>query len=366
MKQVTSDEAESGERDWLTPGRARSLMLVALTAIGIYLCYQLVRPFIPALAWALALAVLVWPLHQRVMRSVRWPGLAAGVTVTIVAVALLAPAYLVIRQLLVEATAGLTALDAVIDNGLLRQRLEAWPAIANLVAWIEQNVELETSLRQGAEALVPRVSSLVTGSVWMLVELTVILVALFFLLRDREAAHERLRELSPLTRIETDRIVVRVLDTLRATVYGTIAVSIVQGALGGLIFWLLGLPAPLLWGAIMALMALVPILGAFVVWVPAALWLALDGEWWKAAVLAAWGGLVVSLIDNILYPMLVGNELRLHTAQVLVAVGGGLLLFGAAGVILGPLVLAVTLALLDIWHLRREPSHLDDGDEDYS
>jgi predicted PurR-regulated permease PerM len=106
---------------------------------------------------------------------------------------------------------------------------------------------------------------------------------------------------------------------------------------------------------VMGLLAIVPVLGAFVVWVPAAIFLALEGNWGKALLLTAWGGIVIALIDNLLYPILVGTKLRLHTVPVFIAIIGGLTVFGVAGVILGPLVFAVTLSLIDVW--RRRTAH---------
>lgn len=114
-------------------------------------------------------------------------------------------------------------------------------------------------------------------------------------------------------------------------------------------FWWLGLPAPLLWGVVMGLLAVVPVLGAFVVWVPAAVFLALEGNWLKALILVAWGGIVIALIDNLLYPALVGNRLRLHTLPVLIVILGGLSLFGAAGLVIGPAVLTATVEVIRIW-----------------
>jgi predicted PurR-regulated permease PerM len=122
--------------------------------------------------------------------------------------------------------------------------------------------------------------------------------------------------------------------------------------MGGLIFWWLGLPSPLLWGAIMALLAIVPVLGTFVIWGPTAIWLAISGEWSKAILLTAWGGIAIGLIDNFLYPYLVGRRMRFHTLLVFFAIVGGIAVFGACGVILGPLVLAVADALIEIWRRR--------------
>jgi predicted PurR-regulated permease PerM len=141
-------------------------------------------------------------------------------------------------------------------------------------------------------------------------------------------------------------------DTVHATIYGTLAVAAVQGTLGGLMFWWLGLAAPVLWGLVMGVLAVVPVLGAFVIWIPAALFLALEGSWGRALVLAVWGGVVVAGIDNLLYPILVGNRLKLHTVPAFMAIVGGLIVFGPSGLILGPVTLTVTVLLLEIWRSR--------------
>ena len=149
-----------------------------------------------------------------------------------------------------------------------------------------------------------------------------------------------------------DRMFTRVADTVHATIYGTLIVAAVQGTLGGLMFWWLGLPAPVLWGLVMGVLAVVPVLGAFIVWIPAALFLALDGSWGKALILCLWGGVVVGGIDNVLYPILVGNRLKLHTIPAFIAIVGGLIVFGPSGIILGPVILTVTVVLLEIWRSR--------------
>ncbi|MCX7041251.1 MAG: AI-2E family transporter, partial [Gammaproteobacteria bacterium] len=132
-------------------------------------------------------------------------------------------------------------------------------------------------------------------------------------------------------------------------VYGTLVMAAIQGTLGGLMFWWLGLPEPLLWGIVMGMLAVVPVLGAFIVWVPAAILLALEGSIGSALLLTVWGALVVGGIDNLLYPMLVGNRLKMHTLVAFVSIVGGLIVFGPSGLILGPVVFTVTRLLLQIW-----------------
>lgn len=195
-------------------------------------------------------------------------------------------------------------------------------------------------------------ASLVRGSIAQAIAFLLTFYFLFYFLRDRRVALASLLNLSPLSKDELAEVASRVADTIYATFYGTIVCAAVQGTLGGLMFWWLGLPAPLLWGVIMGLLAIIPVFGAFVVWIPAAAFLALDGHWRQALVLVGWGSVVIGGIDNVLYPILVGNRLRLHTVPAFVSVVGGLIVFGASGVILGPLVVTTTLTLLGVWRAR--------------
>lgn len=119
-------------------------------------------------------------------------------------------------------------------------------------------------------------------------------------------------------------------------------------------FWLLGLPNPVFWGLVMALVAVVPVLGTFVIWIPAAIYLALSGDWGKAAVLTAWGGIVIAGLDNVLYPILAGGRLRMHTVPMFISIVGGIVVFGTVGLILGPLAVTTTMTLLEIWRARHD------------
>lgn len=171
---------------------------------------------------------------------------------------------------------------------------------------------------------------------------------LFFFLRDRDAVLQAVRAYLPLETKETDRLIARARDTVQATIVGTVLVAFAQGALGGLMFWVLGLPAPLMWALVMTFLSVVPVLGAFVVWIPAAVFLALEGRLVAALVLAAWGVLVVGTIDNLLRPIVIGDRLGLHTAPAFVAMIGGVIWLGPAGFVVGPVLLVLTLCLVDI------------------
>ena len=350
-----SDEREThatpDESDWGSPRHVRTLVLMAATIGGVYLCYRLALPFLGALAWALALAVVFTPFQRWIESKVRRPNLAAILSVVVISVCVCALAWLVGQRLVVEAVNGAQAITAIVDSGGWKQALAAHPRLAPLTDWMVRQ-DLPETVKTAATWLTTTSAAFVKGSVLQAIELLLTFYMLFFFLRDRHSALQLLRTLSPLSPAQMDQLFSRIDDTIYATIYGTLAVSAVQGLLGGLMFWWLGLPAPLLWGVVMGLLAVVPVLGAFVIWVPAALYLAINGNWDKAVILTVWGLAVVGTIDNLLYPLFVGKRLRLHTVLAFISAVGGLIVFGPAGLILGPVVLTVTIELLEIWRSR--------------
>ncbi|MCR5859432.1 AI-2E family transporter [Mesorhizobium sp. J428] len=341
-------------------GRLGPIVLAATAIAGAALCILMIWPFVGAITWALALAILFVPAHARIERRIGNPTVAALISVAILVIVVAVPAVFVIERLMSEAATGATSLQRRVVAGELRTMLDSYPRLAPIGAWIEHQLDLPALAASLATWLSNIGATFVRGSVLQVVEVALTFYLLFYFLRDRHAAKAIIRSWLPLTPAEDDRLFRRVFDTVHATVYGTLAVAAVQGTLGGLMFWALGLPAPLLWGLVMGLLSVIPVLGAFVVWIPASLILALDGSWGKAVVLALWGAVVVGSIDNILRPILVGNRLRLHTVPAFISMIGGLTLFGAPGFILGPLAVTVTMLIMEIWSARLNDTPLPD------
>jgi len=337
---------------WLTRERMLTLILIFITGLALYLCYRLLQPFLPALAWALALAVITYPLHRKIKHYVPSESAAAGAAIMVIALIIVAPSILLAQQIVLEATQNIEQVKTEAAINRWQAVIERNRRIAPMAGWLNRHFNPRQETLRFVEQIRSSIPGFVTGSIGAGIQLLITFFALFYFFRDRHAFLHLLRSLSPLSPAETEKVFVRVVNTIRATIFGTLLVAVVQGFLGGLMFWGLGLSAPILWGVVMALAAIVPVLGPFIVWGPAAIILALDGHWEKALVLTAWGGVVVALIDNLLYPIFVGGKLRLHTFPVFIAIIGGLALFGASGLILGPLILAVTAALIDIWRYR--------------
>ena len=187
----------------------------------------------------------------------------------------------------------------------------------------------------------------------LVVSFFVMLYLLFFLLRDGDALARRIRDAVPLHIAQQNALFRRFATVIRATVKGSIVVAIVQGALGGLIFWLLGIEGALLWGAVMAVLSLLPAVGAGLVWLPVSLYLLVTGAIWQGIVLIAFGALVISMVDNVLRPILVGGDTKIPDYLVLIATLGGITIFGVNGLVIGPVIAAMFLAAWDLFSEQR-------------
>jgi predicted PurR-regulated permease PerM len=323
--------------------------LIAMTVAGLALCYMLAAPFLSAVISAVALAVVMMPIQRRIENRTRRPGIAAGVTVTLTAAFFIGPAYFVGQRLLSEANSAARLISENVQSGAWRRVLSGYPQLEPAAMWIEEQINFPRAAENSLSWLSNTAGSLVQGSGVQLFGLLITFYFLFYFLRDRRAALAAITLLSPLGRTDMSALTTRIAETIRATVYGTLTVAMIQGCLGGLMFWWLGLPTPLLWGIVMALLAIVPMLGAFIVWIPAAIILLLSGHPGQALILMLWGTVVVGCIDNLIYPALVGNRMKMHTIPTFISLVGGLLLFGAPGLILGPVVLTVTMFLVQYW-----------------
>jgi predicted PurR-regulated permease PerM len=267
-------------------------------------------------------------------------------------IAILAPATLLVTRIAHEGLDAADRIRAATQSGDLDRYLSRLPGLKSMAGSWYAGIDLDSGIRQFSGYLASRISGAISNSAWIITQVFIALFALFFFLRDRILILRLISGLAPLSGAEVNQIFGRIGDTIYASLYGNLAVKLVQGFLGGVMFWALGLPAPVFWGSVMSVLAFVPFIGTGLVWAPAALYLLWQGSWIKAIVLAAWGAGVVSTIDNVIYPIIVGRELRLHTLAVFIAFIGGMSAFGLAGIVLGPAILSILATLIDIWRQR--------------
>jgi predicted PurR-regulated permease PerM len=337
----------------LPPRRMVSALVLACGAgLGLILCYFLTAPFIPALVGAFTLAVLFAPLDAYLRRAARAHGLSAAATVVVVALIVVVPAILIAGALLSETNRSARLIGTLVDAESWTRAIDSRPRLAPILRAINDRFDIPDLIKTATNWLAGWSGTFVQGSLTGLISLTLMFYFLFYLLRDREEIKRAVKYALPLTDPEFETLAERITSTVHATVLGMAAVAVLQGILGGAMFWWLGLPAPVFWGVLMGLLAVVPFLGAFVIWAPTALVLALSGDLTSAILLAVWGTIVVGLVDNVMYPILVGKRLMLHTIPSFIAVAGGVVLLGAPGVVLGPLIVAVSVTLMAIVRQR--------------
>ena len=333
--------------------QARWAALMAATLIATYLCWLMLRPFVNVLAWAAVLVILFYPVHRRLVERTRRPSTSAIVSCVLVILVILIPLTLITLALVREFSGAAQNLQHF-ASGLLDPNS---PTTGRLLRWISPYVDIEQlrnpeAIRGHIESvsgsLAQSTVGLVGGAVGAVVQVFFIIFTMYYLFRDGDRIVGLLPDVLPLETEQSEEIFTRTKEVIGASVYGVLVIAAVQGTLGGLAFWVLGLPSPLVWGVVMTFMSLIPMAGSFIVWVPAAVYLAATGEWWKAGLLTFWGAIVIGSIDNFLRPKLVGERTKLHELFIFFSVLGGLQVFGVLGLVLGPVVLAITLALFDV------------------
>lgn len=361
MKKIDDEKSlDPTLNDWGSRQHVQTLLLMVGTVTGIYICYQLSAPFIPVFTVALALAVLFAPLYRWLAKKTKYPNLTATICVLAAALIVVVPAAYVATQILNEASNGATTIKNLSKSGEWRRIFDTHPSLAPAGEWITEQFDQSGVINNAFSWLSGTAASFIQGSVMQLVSIVLTFYMFFYFIRDYTVILNTLKKLSPLSEQNMNRIFEEIGNTIHATVYGTFIVAIVQGTLGGLMFWWLGLPSPMLWGVVMAILAIVPVLGAFIIWIPAAIFLLLIGSEGKALLLTIWGAVVIGWIDNLLYPMLVGSRLKLHTILAFVSIVGGLIVFGPTGLLLGPIMFTITRILLEIWSAQNKASRAAD------
>jgi predicted PurR-regulated permease PerM len=337
-----------------TGERFRPVALAGLTVVLIGLCLLLAVPFLPAITWGVALAVIAWPLHAWVMRRVVSHPIAAATLSSVVVIAAIAvPGVFVAYQLAREASSAAGRIDGQPPEGAVRDAMAGTPGLGGAVAWAERaNVDIAAELRNLVQSVLGNGTDLARGSLAAIIQAALAAFILFYLLRDRAWLLAGVRRLLPMSRAEADRVFESAAGSVYANLYAALVTSAVNGTLGGLLFWAVGLPSPVLWGVVIFVVSLLPVVGIFLVWMPAAVYLALVGNWGGSVALVVWGVVTSVVVDTLLYTRLAGDRMRLHPIPTLLAFVGGLFVFGPSGVILGPGILAVTVAVLEVWHSR--------------
>ncbi len=331
----------------------RTSFYVLLALVTVAFIWLLI-PYYTAVFWAVILAIIFFPVHSRLERLMKGRrGIAALLTVLMCICLVIVPALIILGSLIQEGTSLYQRIsNNEIDlNGYLLQLQNALPPSVDnwlnslkLGGFAELRANISSGVLQASRSVAGRLLSFGQNTLQFFISFGIMLYLLFFLFRDGADLGRRIRHAIPLSDDYTRQFLDKFAAVVRATVKGNIIIAVVQGTIGGVAFWALGIEAALLWGVVMTFLSMLPAVGAALVWVPAAIWLILAGTWLKASILVLVGVFVIGLIDNLLRPPLVGKGTRLPDYVVLISTVGGISLFGINGFVIGPLIAALFIA----------------------
>lgn len=327
-------------------------LLIAISAVFLWM----IRAFLIPLFLAATFASLSYPLYQRIERLLRgWRKTAAALTLLALLLGVAVPLAAFARVVVEEAVKVSAALGHWVE-GRIQQPEDLYESMRTLPGYDALRPHAQEILaRIGTVAgrlgnfLVERVSAATAGTVVFVLHLAILLYAMFFFLIDGPAILQRILYLTPLTRDDEMRLLDGFSSMARATIKGTLVIGLIQGAGAGAALALAGIPSALFWSTLMVLLAVIPVVGTPLVWIPASIYLYVQGEALKALLVVIWCSVFVGSVDNVLRPYLVGRDTKVHDLLVLVSTLGGLMLFGVSGFIIGPVIAVLFLTVWDIY-----------------
>jgi predicted PurR-regulated permease PerM len=349
--------------DQLARQRSTTLLFYGCVLLLGYLLYQMIEPFFRPLAWAAIFAAFFHSRHKQ-LEARFGRSSAASISTAAVAVIIVVPFVLIVMAFVEEARETLGAIDLASGGSRGLERIQrAW-------SWLQRQrfgrdiPNLEVVLKLAAARMAGLVTEaagvLARGIAVMIVNVIIMLFALFFFFRDGDAIMARLRRVLPFDPSFREGRIRETAELIKASISSGLIVALVQGAVGGITFAFLGLGAPVFWGVIMAFFSLLP-LGAWIVWTPVAVWLLITGEVGRGIALLVIGAGGISLIDNFLRPILLAGRTSMNGLLVFISLLGGIATFGLLGLILGPVIMATVISFVEAYATeRRELTVIDD------
>jgi len=340
----------------------RRAAVLAILLVVLYVVARVLHPFLPALVWAAILATVFYPLFQRMARLLRRPPLASGVTCLLLTLAFVLPILLLLSLLAGESASAYRMLEARIKPGGAGElaQLRNAPAFQWVLAKLQEFGLPEPNLadagmralRGVSEFLVSHSASVFSGFIHFALNFFVMIFGVYYLFLNGPTVLREIRGLSPLRREHEERIIEKFRGIARATFMGSLATALIQGTAGGLVFLFFGLSSPLLWGAVMAFLSLVPVVGTALIWGPVAVYYFLTGVAWKGVLLLVIFVGVVGVVDNVVKPLIIRGGTEIHTIWIFLSILGGVGVFGFLGFVLGPFFVTLLFVGAEIYRVE--------------
>lgn len=338
---------------------SRYFLLVVLVGITI-IFFNMIKIFFVPVVLAAVFVGLFQPFYQRMLKLFRHrKALSSFVCCLVLLLALLIPAYIIANLVSREAIAFYHSAEQNVqeiidqgDQGVLGRIKEI--KLVKQLGLDQKNWEatFQEIARTTAGLLGTVINKASKGTFQFVVNIFLIFFAMFYFFRDGDRLIPKLKYLSPLSERYEEKLIAQFLSVSRATIKGTLLIGLIKGFLGGLAFWIFGIGSPILWGVVMVLLSIIPMVSAWLVMYPAAIMLMMTGKVWQGILLFLIAALVIGNIDNILIPRLVGREAGMHELMVFFSTLGGISIFGVMGFIIGPIIAALFLSILDVYSIE--------------
>jgi len=330
--------------------------LAGLSLLLGVLSYGILKPFLTPLAWAVVFSVTFYPIYAFLRRYIKWRSLASILTLLVILVVILGPfsylSVLLVSEL--KDVAGyidrgeLTSLKDILNEPRIGWVLEKVSSLAHIEEGDISDI-IVSGISDIGRSLIGKVTKGVKDVVSATLNFIIMSFSIFFFLRDGPDFIQRARNYLPFSEEQKDRLERLIRDMVVSTIFGGVVVALVQGLMGGMAFYFLGISSPVIWGSAIGIMSFIPVLGTFSIWGPAVIYLFLQGFTAKGVTLLIIGTFGISLVDNILKPVIIGGRTKMPTLVIFFSVLGGIKLFGLIGLIMGPLILALFISVFEIF-----------------
>jgi predicted PurR-regulated permease PerM len=343
-----------------------AILFLLIAALLFYLFYRLIAPFSAPLCWAAVIAIIFFPLYERLRNRLRSPGVASALMSLLVLLIIIGPITYLFIALVNEAADAVNKVNDLYRSGELDAMLSFdVPWFDTLREKLAPYYDLsKVNMQQIARDSIDGVSGVILNQTsWMVANGTkavfyfvLMIFTLYYFFKDGERLIRRAKRIVPLDPERVNETFHQLRDVVQATMYGSGIVALFQGLLGGVLFAVFGVPSPVFWGALMAFLSIIPFLGAFIVYVPAGLILILGGSYVKGILMIGIGTIIVSQIDNLLRPYLISGRTQMHPLMLFFSIMGGIALFGILGMVVGPMIAAGFDTLVKILDYRLNPA----------
>lgn len=338
-----------------------SWFFIAIFLLLLYIFYQILNPFILALFWGAITTLTLYPIHVRLTKLLKNRQSISALVMTIVATFLIIlPIVFISATVAVDMFDIYQSLSSNVEVSELKSKLEKLKGLlpVSILDELQNKLKIDEinvhqmavkGLGSASTYVINEVQSAATNLTGLLISFGIMIFSLFFFFRDGESMLERIKSLIPMKNEQKDEIFKKFYDTLNAVIVGVMVTAAIQGILQGIFFWAIGISYSVLGGVLTFIFALIPIAGAVIVWLPVGLYLVFTGSLYAGIGVLLFGGLVVSSVDNILKPMIIGGKVKLSTLFLVLTIFGSLSVFGFTGIILGPILLAIFMSFLEIY-----------------